>query len=202
MHKPSPAGNLYDKYHTKNPIFRAVVNRFLLTLKSVILSLDKIESILDVGCGDGFILDYIAKEEQFSRLEGIDISEEIIEKAKKNYPRLKFFTSSACHMGYKDREFDLVIACEVLEHITDYRKALLEISRVSARYSIISVPLEPIFRITNMARGAYITSLGNTPGHVNHWNKKSFMELINEYFFVEKVLYPTPWQIALCRKRI
>ena len=36
------------------------------------------------------------------------------------------------------------------------------------------MPREPLWRGLNMARGAYLKDLGNTPGHVNHWSKRSF----------------------------
>ena len=42
-----------------------------------------------------------------------------------------------------------------------------------ARALLVSVPREPLWRGLNMARGAYMRDLGNTPGHVNHWSKRA-----------------------------
>ena len=193
-------GNVYDKYRTKNPLYRFVTNRFLKRLETIIAPLTDAQTVLEVGCGEGYLLNHISKLKSFSRLEGIDISKEIIEKAKMFYPSVKFSTGSICSLNYRDSEFDLVLACEILEHLQNYDKALSEIKRVTKKYCIVSVPVEPIWRILNLARGAYIVSLGNTPGHIQHWNKKSFPRLLSRYLTVEHVYYPLPWQMALCRK--
>lgn len=195
------AGNIYDKYRTKNPLYKLVVNQFLKTLDSIVISLTHIQTVLEVGCGEGYLLNRVSELKRFSRLEGIDISEEIIEKAKKTYPSLGFFCGSAYNLNYGDNEFDLVLACEILEHLENPAVALAEIKRVTSSFVIISVPLEPLWRILNIVRGAYIFSLGNTPGHIQHWDKVGFLELIKKYFVVEKILYPLPWQMALCSVR-
>lgn len=102
-------------------------------------------------------------------------------------------------MPYKDHQFDLIVALEVLEHIPDYRKALKEIKRVSAYSCIFSIPQEPIWRLTNLLRLRYLKRLGDTPGHINHWNKKQFMNLLlNEGFKIKQVFLPFPWIMVLC----
>lgn len=103
-------------------------------------------------------------------------------------------------LNYKNDEFDLVLACELLEHLKDYNEGLSEIKRVTKRYAILSVPMEPLWRILNLAQGRYIASLGNTPGHIQHWGKKEFLKVIKKYFLIEKIYYPLPWQVALCKK--
>jgi hypothetical protein len=50
-----------------------------------------------------------------------------------------------------------------------------------------------------MARGAYWRSLGNTPGHLNHWSKGSFVSLLGRYGSVEQVRSPFPWTMLLVR---
>ena len=53
----------------------------------------------------------------------------------------------------------------------------------------------------NLARGKYIKDLGNTPGHLQHWSKKSFITLVEKYFTVIEVKSPLPWTMLLCRQR-
>lgn len=195
-----PGGNLYDKYHAKNPLYKHLVNRFLKTLSCIVMSKPEILAILEVGCGNGYLLNYARGIRNFSRAEGVDINKTIVEKAKKTYPDLKFFAGSVYGLNYADSEFDLVLACEVLEHLENPDKALDEIKRVAQKYCIISVPREPLWRVFNIARGAYIFSLGNTPGHIQHWGKKDFLRLLEKHFSIEEIYYPLPWQMALCRK--
>jgi len=196
----SPAGNLYKKYDSKNPIYKLLVNRFVNCIENATLSLGNIGKVLDAGCGEGYITNKIAKLNRIPHIEGVDVSYDIIQEAKKYYPFLKFSTGSIYNLAFKENEFDLVLACEVLEHLENYEKAILEIKRVSNRYCIISVPVEPLWRILNVARGAYMLSLGNTPGHLQHWTRKNFKELLSKHFTIEKILSPLPWQVAICRK--
>ena len=68
------------------------------------------------------------------------------------------------------------------------------------RWLIISVPREPIWRILNLARLRYATSLGNTPGHVQHWSSRRFVALVSEFADVRAVLRPLPWTVLLAHR--
>ena len=61
------------------------------------------------------------------------------------------------------------------------------------------LPREPLWRGLNMARGAYLRDLGNTPGHVNHWSKRAFTSLLSRYGTVEQARSPFPWTMVLVR---
>ena len=50
-----------------------------------------------------------------------------------------------------------------------------------------------------MARGAYIKDLGNTPGHLNHWSRKAFVELLVAHGTVEEIRSPFPWTMLLVK---
>ena len=50
-----------------------------------------------------------------------------------------------------------------------------------------------------MARGAYWKDLGNTPGHINHWSKRSFTRMLSEHGEVTEVRSPFPWTMCLVR---
>ena len=67
----------------------------------------------------------------------------------------------------------MATAIEVLEHVPDPERTVSEMARVAKRWVLVSVPREPLWRGLNMARGAYIKDLGNTPGHINHWSKRT-----------------------------
>ena len=82
------------------------------------------------------------------------------------------------HLPFADSEFDVATAIEVLEHVPDPAHTVAEMARVAERWLLVSVPREPLWRGLNMARGAYVKDLGNTPGHVNHWSKRSFVSLL------------------------
>jgi hypothetical protein len=95
--------------------------------------------------------------------------------------------------------FDLVLGIEVLEHVPDPTAALAELERVSRGRLILSVPREPIWRFANMARGKYLANLGNTPGHIQHWSRRSFAELVGSRLEVVRVSTPFPWTMIEAR---
>jgi SAM-dependent methyltransferase len=132
---------------------------------------------------------------------GIDIDETEIEIARKQHPQLSFQAGSAYELPVESNSFDLVIACEVLEHLEDPAKALAEIDRVANRWVLVSVPWEPTWRILNVIRGKYWRSFGNTPGHVQHFSRRDFVALLSSRFEIVAIKTPMPWSMALCRKR-
>ncbi len=50
-----------------------------------------------------------------------------------------------------------------------------------------------------MARGAYLAQLGNTPGHLNHWSRRSFTRLLSRFGQVVELRSPFPWTMLLVR---
>ncbi|HVT75476.1 MAG TPA: class I SAM-dependent methyltransferase, partial [Acidimicrobiales bacterium] len=108
---------------------------------------------------------------------------------------------SALALPFADRSFDLVLAIEVLEHLPDPRQALREIARVASGAVVLSVPWEPVWRLGNLARGRYVSALGNTPGHIQHFTRRGFTRLVGEAIHVEEVLRPVPWTMIRGRVR-
>jgi hypothetical protein len=62
---------------------------------------------------------------------------------------------------------------------------------------LVSTPQEPLWRILNVLRGAHWRSLGNTPGHLNHWSKRNLFKLASQYGSVAATRSPTPWAMVL-----
>ena len=103
------------------------------------------------------------------------------------------------NLPFSKDEFDLVSAIEVLEHVPDPEHTLAEMARCAQRHLLVSVPREPLWRMLNMARGADWSALGNTPGHLNHWSKRSFCRLLSRHGEVLEVRSPFPWTMLLVR---
>lgn len=191
-------GNYYNKHESKNPFIRFLTNNFNKKLIFLIRPL-QIKKILDVGCGEGYTSNYL-KEKLNLPVLGIDIGEEVIDKAKKLHTNVSFQVGSIYDIKQKNNSFDLVVATEVLEHLEFPDKGIEEAKRVSSKYCIFSVPYEPIWRILNLLRLAYIKNLGNSPGHIQHWNKHKFKNLLKPHFDKVTVVNALIWNIALCEK--
>ena len=193
-------GNTYDKYGSTNPVVRRLMGAFERTLDELFEQSDP-ASVLDVGCGEGVLVHQWAQRLGKRRVVGIDLQEDSIQAgwAERQAPNLEYQVMHAENLPFADDEFDLASAIEVLEHVPDPEHTLAEMARCAERHLLVSVPREPLWRMLNMARGAYWSALGNTPGHLNHWSKGSFVKLLSRYGQVAEVRSPFPWTMLLVR---
>jgi SAM-dependent methyltransferase len=101
-------------------------------------------SICDVGCGSGFLLEYLAKSVPGeTRLVGCDF----IAPAPKG-DRIVFVETKIETLPFADDEFDTVVCTHVIEHILDHRRAIAELRRIARRRLIIVTPQEREGRYT------------------------------------------------------
>ena len=195
-----PTGNTYDKYGSSNAVVKRLMAGFHEALDELWASADP-ESVLDVGCGEGVLTVEWADRLGDGRVVGIDLEDPKLkgEWEKRARPNLEFRAEEATRLSFGDDEFDMATAIEVLEHVPQPERTVEEMARVARRWLLVSVPREPLWRGLNMARGAYLRDLGNTPGHVNHWSKRAFMSLLSRHGTVEEARSPLPWTMALVR---
>jgi 2-polyprenyl-3-methyl-5-hydroxy-6-metoxy-1,4-benzoquinol methylase len=195
-----PTGNTYDKYGSGNPFVKRLMARFE---RDMLELLDRAQprSILDVGCGEGVLTELWAERLTPERVVGIDLEDPKLkaEWRRRARPNLEFRTGLGHELPYADGEFEAVAAMEVLEHVPDPDAVLAEMARVASRWLLVSVPREPLWRALNMARGAYLSDLGNTPGHLNHWSRRSFTRLVRRHGELAELRSPLPWIMALVR---
>jgi 2-polyprenyl-3-methyl-5-hydroxy-6-metoxy-1,4-benzoquinol methylase len=194
-------GNTYDKYGSRNPLVRRMMAGFEDALDELLAQAGP-ASLLDVGCGEGVLVHRWAERLGDScRLVGIDLEEPSIQAgwAQRQAPNLSYEVMRAENLPFADGEFELASAIEVLEHVPDPEHTLAEMARSAKGHLLVSVPREPLWRMVNMARGAYWSALGNTPGHLNHWSKRAFVALLSRYGTVVEVRSPFPWTMLLVR---
>jgi 2-polyprenyl-3-methyl-5-hydroxy-6-metoxy-1,4-benzoquinol methylase len=193
-----PTGNTYDKYGSTNPVVRRLMDNFESTLAELFRQADP-QSLLDVGCGEGVLTHQWAQELGDRRVVGIDLDDPKLaaEWEKRDAPNLEYRTMRAEDLPFRADEFDLVTAIEVLEHVPDPEHTVAEMARCAGRHMLVSVPREPLWRGLNMARGAYLRDLGNTPGHLNHWSKRSFVQMLEHHGRVVEARSPFPWTMVL-----
>jgi ubiquinone/menaquinone biosynthesis C-methylase UbiE len=187
----------YKKYNSKNPLMGIVISNFMNNLKETSAPLKNIKSVVDIGCGEGFVINCL----DYPKITGVDISRNALRIAKEKNPECEFCSGSIYEISFKENSFDLVIATEVLEHLERPDLALQEIKRITKNYCILSVPNEPYFRAMNFFRGKNLTRLGNDPEHVQNWSSGKFVSLIETYFDVLEVRRPFPWTMVLCKKK-
>lgn len=191
-------GNTFDKYGSGNPVVRRLMETFERTLDELWEQASP-ASILDVGCGEGVLTHKWAERLGDGRIVGIDLDAAGLkaEWAKRQRPNLEYQVQEATTLPFGDGEFEMASAIEVLEHVPEPVNTIAEMARVAEKYLLVSVPHEPLWRMLNMARGAYIKDFGNTPGHVNHWTKRGFVKELSKVGKVIETRAPFPWTMLL-----
>lgn len=199
--EPGPGGNVYDKYGSRNPVVRLLMAGFFRDLDAL-FARARPRTMIDAGCGEGIISARYAP--RLDALTAFDVDAACVATAR---ARLSSFaaTKAVFQADLTDAAVtlpaaDVVMCCEVLEHVPDPEAALARLATLTRRHLIVSVPREPLWRGLNMARLKYLTSLGNTPGHIQHWSRRGFRTLVSGCFQVVETRTPLPWTMVLARK--
>ena len=165
-----------------NALFQALIDAGIL---------EKVESILDVGCGSGGVLVNFKKlhNKKFCtnksiQLTGIDLSEKAIEVANRLYSReadlgVEFFVSSVDSFQ-KGNKYSLVTLIHVLEHCPDMLD-MLGFCEKNGGYVYINVPIEVNLFYTirrNVLMNQYLKY-----GHLHFFNERFFIRWLEENGF-------------------
>ncbi len=170
----------YHKHTYDNRLYQGHLRAFLKQLYAM-LAQTEARSVLDAGCGEGFVADFLARQDPDLRITGVDLSEAAVAYAQEHFgAHARFRAGSLYKLPFSDNSFDAVVCSEVLEHLEDPERAIGELKRVARTHVLITVPREPYFGWLN----ALGRLLGATPdpGHVHFWTKKGFQDLINRHF--------------------
>jgi len=193
-------GNTYDKYGSKNPIVKWMMNGFHGSLTELV-QLASPQDIHEIGCGEGYWV--MQWNQNGIKARGSDFSSQVIDFARKNaiengLSPSSYEQKSIYDVDAENDSADLIVCCEVLEHLDDPEEALRALQRITKKYVILSVPKEPVWCGLNILRGKYLAKLGNTPGHIQHWSSSSFINLVSQHFDIVEVKKPFPWTMLLC----
>lgn len=184
-----------EEYENTNFIVKKLISRFFGTIGLIIKQWGPNDTILELGCGSGKssaeLFNYIDNR----YFEASEFDERFVQKLNTLKLPYKIQQESVYELNRADKSVDHIIMLEVLEHLEYPVEALNEIFRVARKSVVLSVPHEPIWCIANFIRGKYISRLGNTPGHINHWSYFSLKKLLNIYGEVRFIKMKFPWLI-------
>lgn len=186
----------FQKFKTNNLLMKFLFKKFFSALGRLVAGKGHTNAI-DAGCGEGETI-FRLKKILPQKVEGFDCNPECIDYIASRFPQYNFAVQNIYALPYLNNSYDLVFCCEVLEHLEFPQKALAELSRISARSVILSVPHEPWFQMGNFFRGKYFSTWGNHPEHIQHWNPASFYQLLSEVFPHIEIYSSFPWLIAHC----
>lgn len=197
-----PDSDFLGKYESTGRAAQFLVNRFFAAGQKLLgQNLEPGDTVLEVGCGPGYSTRRIAQWRAGVRLMGGDISASLLGNARRLNAGIPFVRESVYSLPHPDKSIDVALLLEVLEHLDQPEAALAELNRVVRRHLLLSTPREPLWRILNCVRGKYLTELGNTPGHIQHWSTSGLIKQVSPFFQVEAVATPIPWTILLLSPR-
>ena len=184
-----------QKHESTNPIQRALIGHFHKRLSDIVLARNPSE-ILEVGCGEGYVLAALREAGVKCPIHGIDFSESAIAEARRRVPDATFAVEDARALAQSGRRYDLVLMIEVLEHLPDAQFMLSVLAQLSKRHVVVSVPWEPFFRGLNFLRGKHVRALGNDPEHIQHWGRSEFRQLVEQHLVVREAPIVFPWTLV------
>ncbi|HEX2731545.1 MAG TPA: class I SAM-dependent methyltransferase [Polyangiaceae bacterium] len=197
------AGNFEDKYASRNPIARRLMQGFLDSITELVET-SGCDDAIEVGCGEGK-LSIELHQRLGLPIRGTDFSPQVLNVARRNAAQagaeIPFEMLDLNAFEISEPLADLVICCEVLEHLPDPEATLRSLTRAARRAVVLSVPREPLWRVLNVARGKYWSELGNTPGHLQHWSSRGFAQFVGRHLEIVEIRTPLPWTAVLARPR-
>lgn len=142
----------------------------------------KVDSVADIGCGNGVFVNFLKQKGRIKTLIGIDTSAsalKYVSTAKKN--------GDITNIPLTTKSYDLVASLEVIEHLNlkEFSKAVDELARVSKRYILISVPYKENLRKSFIDCPKCLTRF-NASHHKRSFGKDYIEHLFDEKGFVCK----------------
>ncbi len=192
----------YRKHMSDNPVQRRLIDRFHAKITKIVTDLHP-ATLLDAGCGEGFVDDIFLKAMPKLEITGFDVLEDSVKLAQIRNPRGTFAVGDIYNIDAEDNSFDIVCSFEVMEHLHEPDRALAEMARVTRRAVVLSVPHEPFFCLANAARGKNLdqTPKGSDPDHRNFWSREKFGRFVERELDVELLTGSMPWTICVGRPR-
>lgn len=131
---------------------------------------DRFQTALDIGAGDGSLLEALNDGAIAQKLHAVEISESglraIRARALNRLVRCDPFDGYA--LPYEDQSVDLLLSIHVMEHVEHERLALAEMRRVGRRI-VIEVPIEHNIRVDRSI------AVGKEYGHINFYSPPVFL---------------------------
>lgn len=186
--------NNLRKWEYGNGLYQGVLSRYLSRMAHLVRSL-RPATVLDAGCGEGYVYRGLRDRGVSADWEGVDASAGAVRFAAEKNPECRWSVGDLREMSQPSNSAELVLCSQVLEHIPQPERVRDELARVSARWLLISVPLEPVFR--SICALTVATGIGQDPGHVNFWTPSAFRKFLLPVGRLAHWEWTAVYQIAL-----
>jgi ubiquinone/menaquinone biosynthesis C-methylase UbiE len=177
-------------YFSKNLLEKMLWQQKLTSMKSILRSIEY-SNVLDIGCGDGVGIQTVDNTANYT---GLDISPTQIAYMEKHLPTWKnnrtgsmtLILHDAVPLPFKSSSFDLILACDVLEHVLEPEKLLQEIRRVlkPRGFLFISIPNEPIWEVL---RTLMFRFPARSPDHISYIQESDISHVFPTILYKKRI---------------
>ncbi len=147
-------------------------------------------AILDIGCALGYFLSFFP--DNFEK-HGADVSEFAIETAKRNFPDSKFAVNDISAALPFKKQFDVITAFDVLEHVLNLRSALQNIHSMLKDDGVLVVAVPVASRMHHLLAFLGHSFLTTMDSHLTLTTAKAWRNIILPEFFDVVEEFPTTW---------
>ena len=139
-----------------------------------VLSFSKSGKVLDIGCSDGYFLNYL--KQKGWQVEGVEISEFASQKTRERY-NINIFCGELPQAGYPDEYFDVVSLFEVLEHLPDPAGTLQEVRRILKKNGLLIMTVPNFDSLQRLLFGKYWHII-DPPRHLFYFSKTTLNSIL------------------------
>lgn len=173
----------YNEFY-KNRISKEVIDKGKTDIcdkvDKYIIPLAKDKDILEIGCGYGCITNYINNK---ASAEGCDLSDSLINAARTYYPKTSFFIHDIEEKP-TEKIYDIILLCDVLEHIFDYDKALINIHKSLNENGLIFIHVPHLLGLKHRFQLLFgNTNFFENKSHIRYYSDKFLKNLLIKHGF-------------------
>ncbi len=159
----------WDGYvtHSRHPSVRLRNNHIINEIRRL-----KFNSLIDVGCGDGFLANLIKSQFPDKKISGTDVSNKILIINSEKYPEIDFYQSDITSNSFNiEKHYDIVVCSEVIEHLVEWKTSL--------KYLSVLLKKEGYLILTTQSGKKYKSDINN--GHINHFELQILENELSKY---------------------
>jgi SAM-dependent methyltransferase len=149
----------------------------------------KFESVLDVGCGLGMMLQSLRAEFPSVRCAGADVASNVIERARALLPDVQFNVAD-CAAAPPPGRHDLILLSEVIEHLEDPWTTTRNLRAACSGHLIVTTPTGPRL------------GTDHAFGHLRHFTPEELRTLVEEAGFEVIRLYRWGWPFQVMFRKL
>ena len=139
-------------------------------------------SVLEVGCGRGYLAGLLSKQGLTVTACDIVVSDDL----RRRYPAVTFVEGSAEQLPFPDRSFDTVVTTHTLEHVQDLATAVSELRRVARRELVVVVPKQRPYKYNFSLHINFFPYEWSLVGQLGHRRSAAVKDL-GDWFYKESV---------------